>query len=1131
MPHFVGDTGWSPSLPRQAVWQKATWAVLALCLALLPDRAGAELPLPVYPACGSEPDQDVQNCPNDFGEPWEKISYVKSAYYTQVRPEERAIGTGIHLDRAFAVETGDWAVTIASLDSGIEWDEGNLRRKFRLNTGELPLPRFSDGSTASSYDLDQDGLVTVDDYAQDPRVSIEAGNDAADDRLDPSDLIYTFSDGLDSDGNGYVDDICGWDFFWNDNDPFDDALNQGYSHGTIQLRRSGAEGGDGGSIGSCPNCAVMMLRSGDSFISETSAYAQAIIYAVDNGANVVQIELGALNASSLAREALDYAWAHGVTVVASAADEASIHANLPAALHHAIVVHPITFSGSDEYDSESFLVFNNCSDFGGRPTMVVSDDGCSSEATAVGSGLAGLMQSASLHTGLALTANEIYQIFIHTVDDVWVPEAYYGNENWYPSKEGFDRYFGYGRVNIRAALDRVFDGTIPPEADLLEPDWFQVIDPTRTPVVDVVGYAAAKRATSFHYVVEWGPGLDPEPQDFRLIEVSDERVDPVSGVLAHWDVSSIPASLLDPAASIPPFTLDDDNVTRMDKINTHTVTLRVRVIDDAGLEGEMRKTLYLRSDPDLLEGYPLFFGASLESSPKLVDMDGDGVDEVVVATSDGWVHLMDGFGQDLPGWPVRAGRLRSLDPAVPGNHAAAPAYRSGAIDPDRPQSLMSTPAIGDLDGDGRLEVVVTTFDGEVFAWRDDGTLLAGFPVSLDRSIANQANAGEDNLVDDGFMVGAALGDLDGDGKLDIVAAAMDQHVYVWNWRGQLLPGWPVKAAWPFDSYVPVKGARINTAPAVGDVNGDGLVDVVVSTAEIIDFVYAPTYAIHGDGNLHRGGPFLRGWPIKTLGLYANLLPTIGTGSTSHPVLADIDGDGRLEVATHTVAGHATARSGSIFRSDGSVYSRLDYLGRTFGALSNADEPIVMPLICSGAFGDLNRDGSLDYTIGLGGGSMLGNLLTNNRIVNGTFSTGAFDATSGKFLPGFPQVVADMQFFVQQVVADIDGDGYPESISSNGAFTVHAFDYRGEQPEGWPKLTGQWGMGAPAVGDVDGDGYLEVFQGTRSGYLYAWRTQGRTPEQGGVVEWGSYQHDPANTGNYETQWERARAVRRVGAGRR
>jgi len=58
--------------------------------------------------------------------------------------------------------------------------------------------------------------------------------------LDPEDLIVECSNGVDDDGNGYVDDICGWDFLWNDNDPFDDVYNGGlgYSHGTGESRGS-----------------------------------------------------------------------------------------------------------------------------------------------------------------------------------------------------------------------------------------------------------------------------------------------------------------------------------------------------------------------------------------------------------------------------------------------------------------------------------------------------------------------------------------------------------------------------------------------------------------------------------------------------------------------------------------------------------------------------------------------------------------------------------------------------------------------------------------------------------------------------------------------------------------------------
>jgi len=102
--------------------------------------------------------------------------------------------------------------------------------------------------------------------------------------------------------------------------------------------------------------------------------------------------------------------------------------------------------------------------------------------------------------------------------------------------------------------------------------------------------------------------------------------------------------------------------------------------------------------------------------------------------------------------------------------------------------------------------------------------------------------------------------------------------------------------------------------------------------------------------------------------------------------------------------------------------------------------------------------------------------------------------------------------VNPIIADISGDAYPETILGTGGYFLHTLDACGVQPAGFPKFTGQWMIGAPAVGDLDGDGTLELVVTTRAGWLYAWRTSGRVT---GNVQWPTYRHDNSNTRNWGT----------------
>src|SRR2546426_2388326 len=162
-------------------------------------------------------------------------------------------------------------------------------------------------------------------------------------------------------------------------------------------------------------------------------------------------------------------------------------------------------------------------------------------------------------------------------------------------------------------------------------------------------------------------------------------------------------------------------------------------------------------------------------------------------------------------------------PAVVANHMGAPAFATGAVAPSH--GGFTTPAVGDLDKDGYPEIVATDGD-KVYALRNDGTLLPGFPVAVNPAFSAPIVRTKTNHVKTGFFSSAVLGDLDRDGRLDIAAAAMDQRAYAWNMDGQLLPGWPV-----FLSDGGNGAESINT-PAIGDINGDGFLDVVVATNEI-----------------------------------------------------------------------------------------------------------------------------------------------------------------------------------------------------------------------------------------------------------------------------------------------------------
>ena len=131
-------------------------------------------------------------------------------------------------------------------------------------------------------------------------------------------------DGIDNDGNGFVDDISGWDFVSGDAQP-DDLIG----HGTQMA---------GLVLSAAANVSLMPLKVVSQGKGGPALVAQAIDYAVANGASVLNLSLNAPKASDLVDQAVARAQAAGVTVLAAAGNNGQAAPEYPANLPGVIAV-------------------------------------------------------------------------------------------------------------------------------------------------------------------------------------------------------------------------------------------------------------------------------------------------------------------------------------------------------------------------------------------------------------------------------------------------------------------------------------------------------------------------------------------------------------------------------------------------------------------------------------------------------------------------------------------------------------------------------------------------------------------------------------------------------------------------
>lgn len=367
-------------------------------------------------------------------------------------------------------------------------------------------------------------------------------------------------------------------------------------------------------------------------------------------------------------------------------------------------------------------------------------------------------------------------------------------------------------------------------------------------------------------------------------------------------------------------------------------------------------------------------------------------------------------------------------------------------------TMACTPAIGDIDNDGIAEIVVATrcenADHFLVAYRDADTDNDGAPDSLWSFQLDRSN-----------FNGVVLADLDDDGTLEVVAANQGRTngntmVEVIDCHGQKLYSIPVPSWNNYDS-------KAVTMPVVADFDGRGHKEIAFGL---------------------EGGVYL--WHSN--GLVLDTLVRHGScGRTDCPVkAADIDSDGILEIFYMSIndgVGYIRA-----VEPDGIPVTGWNDNSHSIPLSSDTQHWERPPYFC---VADINDDGDIEV------------VAADSGVVK------LWNGDGSAMSPGVIAIPGLDCWYLQPVVADIDGGGDCEIIVPSNDGFIHAYKTDGSPVPGWPLPVSNLAT-VPLVADLDNDGFNEVVAASQT-ELYVWHTEG----EGGLVPWGRFCQNQYNNAVY------------------
>lgn len=732
----------------------------------------------------------------------------------------------------------------------------------------------------------------------------------------------------DDDNNGFVDDVTGWNFA-NGNNITHDANGHG-SHvaGIIAAPNNGV-----GVTGVAYEATIMPVKVLSPW-GDQVALADGILYAVDNGADVINISAGGPGYSHLIADAIEYANEHGVAVVVSAGNAAeSACEHSPANVEQAITVGAVDNQGNPSFFTNTGNKVEVMAP-GGDTTGTYPYDVLSTIPTGVNPTPGDLFEGGGRFTAWAGTSMAAPHVagaiaLMKELHPAWPAEAYRFGMRWGLQPQNL----------LDAHVMTWYAPPITPGANVLTPRNCARIDNDAD--VDVVVLNNEYEITLASVLLatgDQGNGNDPVPWTAAYIEAPEfpdgihelrvQNQNMPAGVPAAWDTNLItidndyltdlppvlnpPGGLLDIHGRVVDPYLDNWLIT-WQNLDTGAgasvgvpsstpkdpeqllTTLDVSALPDGPYRLELRShrvgnpnfapyynvdTEDFILDRDLVEGFPVRLPATTRLSPKAADLDQDGHVELIVGAA-----VYEDDGTPKAGWAHTAEAVRAF------------------------ADSLQVSAVADVDADGELEVVsrfdvvdpngVFGYTMGIRAYDPDGSVLWSFVPKLPGS---NLTAWDERLVSS-----VTIEDVDGDGALEVVYGAA---VTVSSTRIHVIDAGNgvEQSQFKVDGYLydPYSVPQL----AAADLDGDGVREIITSG--------------HKSGNLYvhatnSTGTELTGWP--------GVIPvTTFRAAKASPLVLDLDGDCELEVL---VGGYG-------FDTDGSAMPDWSFLSREDNAVIQID---------------------------------------------------------------------------------------------------------------------------------------------------------------------------------------------------